>query len=115
MHEASSPKNRVEIAYCTQCRWLLRDRADQLHAFDAVDDRVMNLEQDREASLRQALDVVQPLDDRHFPGRTTHVERARMQERHLNAELPPRRSRAGCAVTSVDRGLRMPETRTSRA
>jgi methylglutaconyl-CoA hydratase len=55
----------------------------------SLDRGVMDLRQHREAVLRQVGERVQPLDEVELPERPRHVERARVDPRGLDAELPP--------------------------
>ena len=64
-------------------------RAHELHAGGAVDRRVVDLQEHREAARRQPLHVVQPLDDVGLPQRPRTVESARVQAGDLDAELAP--------------------------
>ena len=65
------------------------DGRDHLDAGLPVDGRVVDLEHEAEAPVRQPLDVVEALDDVELPQRLRQVERAGVQPRRLDAELPP--------------------------
>ena len=54
-----------------------------------IDRRVVDLGEDRKTVLRQIEKSIQPLDEVQLPERACHVERARMDARRLDAELPP--------------------------
>ena len=73
----------------TRIRHLILDRGDELDTSHAVDCRVVHLENDAEAPLRDTFDAVEPFDHVHLPQRTREIERARVQPRRLDAELPP--------------------------
>jgi hypothetical protein len=55
----------------------------------AVDGRVVHLQQDRETAARQELDIVQPLDHGRLPQRPRAVDGARVDPRRHDAELAP--------------------------
>jgi hypothetical protein len=72
----------------------------QLHAADAIDQRVVHLDEQREAI------ALQPLDDGAFPGRTAQVERRALQPANQFTQfaLAPRPGQRGMAhvVFEVD-------------
>ncbi len=50
---------------------------------------MVDLGDERIASFRQPVDVVEAFDDVHFPERAVHVQRPRVVARHVDAELAP--------------------------
>jgi hypothetical protein len=72
----------------------------QLHAADAIDQRVVDLDEKREAA------ALEPLDDGAFPGRAAQVQRRTLQAADQFAEfaLAPRPGQGGVAhvVFEVD-------------
>ncbi len=74
---------------------LVRIRRQRVHRLQqrgaglAVDRRMVELEEDRERAVGQAGNPVQALDDVDLPQRPAAIERARMQARDLDHQLPP--------------------------
>jgi PAS domain-containing protein len=69
-------------------RGVVQHLDDLVVALD-VDGGVVDLGQQREAALGQVDEGVQAFDDVDLPQRAVQVERARMDARGLDAELPP--------------------------
>ena len=65
------------------------DGGGHLRAGHTVDGGVVDLADEREGSRRNALDVVEALDDVELPQRTVEVELAGVQPRRLDAQLAP--------------------------
>ena len=78
------------------------DGLQHLGAALAVDRRVVELGVEGEAALRDAGDVVEPLDDVRLPQRLAAVERPRVDARHLDAELAPVTRGRQCDVAHVE-------------
>ena len=68
---------------------------------NAVDGRVVHLQQDRETAAWQELDVVQPFDHGGLPQRSRAVDGARVNPRRHDAELAPVTRFGQCHVVHV--------------
>ena len=77
-------------------------RREELHRRDAAEGGEVGLEEQCEAVGRQAVDVVQLLDDVALPQRAAAIERARVQPGHLGAQLAPVARFGQCDVAHVE-------------
>ena len=106
---AELERRRVGLRLPRLIRWrgiehvrrLRVDGGDHLDARLAVDSGVMDLQHEGEATLRNAGDLVEALDDVQLPQRLREVERAGVQPRSLDAELPPVAGLGQCEVAHV--------------
>ena len=76
-------------------------RGRDFHPGSAVDGGVVHLGKNGEAARRVALDLVQALDDIHFPEGAAAVQGTGVQACHLDAQLAPVSRGRQCDMTDM--------------